>query len=242
VTYPVSILLPGLDGTGDLFGTFVAAAPSDLPVRVQPLPSDQPRSYRDLVETLLPLLPTEPFALIAESFSGPLAILLANRCPRACAVVLCATFIRLPLPQLLARLPALFWRKPPPQLLLQLVMTGGDRRLALAVQDSVAQLDGAIVRARVAAALTIDVTQELQRLAQPLLFLRADRDRLIPAGCAAAVRAAKPSVRISNIDGPHLILQARPDESWRLIAPFLERAFLGAAGLVELRSWPVKLR
>jgi pimeloyl-[acyl-carrier protein] methyl ester esterase len=213
-----------------MFQRFVAAAPSAFPLRVQSLPSDRLRAYSDLVDALLPLLPPEPFALIAESFSGPLAILLANRCPQACAVVLCATFIRPPLPKLLARFPDFFWQKPPPLLLLRHIMTGGDHGLACAVHDTVAPLDAVVLRARVAAALTTDVTEDLRRLTQPLLYLRAERDRLISARCADAVRTARPSAQISSVDGPHLILQARPDESWRLIAPFLEHAFLRAAG------------
>jgi pimeloyl-ACP methyl ester carboxylesterase len=213
-----------------MFERFIEHAPAALPLRVQPLPSDRPRGYADLVDALLPLLPAEPFALIAESFSGPLAILLANRCPQTCAVVLCATFIQPPLPQLLAHLPAFFWERPPSQFLLQLAMTGGDSRLARATRDAVAPLRNSILGSRVAAALTVDVTQDLQRLTQPLLFLRARRDRLLPARCADIVHTTKPSAQISDIDGPHLILQAKPLESWRLIAPFLEQAFLRAAG------------
>ncbi len=213
-----------------MFERFVAATPSAFSVRVQPLPSDRPRSYRDLVDALLPLLPAEPFALVAESFSGPLAILLANRCSQACAVVLCASFIRPPLPQLLARAPDFLWRRPPPRLLLQLVMTGGDHGLASRVRDTVAPLDRAVLRARVAAALTVDVTEDLQRLTQPLLYLRAERDRVVPARCATDIRTAKPSAQISSLSAPHLILQTRPRESWSLIAPFLEQAFLRVAG------------
>ena len=213
-----------------MFERFVAAAPSGLSVCVQPLPSDRTRSYRDLVDALLPLLPAEPFAIVAESFSGPLAILLATLCPRACAVVLCASFVRPPLPQLLASAPEFLLRRPPPRLLLQLLMTGGDHELARDVRGAVAPLDKAVLRARIAAALTVDVTQDLRRLTQPLLYVRAERDRLIPARCAADIRTAKPSAQISTVDGPHLILQARPRESWSLIAPFLVQAFLRVAG------------
>lgn len=226
----MSILLPGLDGTGTLFERFVAAAPSGLSVGVQPLPSDQPRSYPDLVDALLPVLPAEPFALVAESFSGPLAVLLANRCSRVWAVVLCASFVRSRLPQVLARAPDIILRRPPPRLLVQMVMTGGDHGLACAVRDAVRPLDTAVLRARIAAAVTADVTPELERLRQPLLYLRAERDRLISARCAADVRAAQPSAEIASVDGPHLILQARPRESWSLIAPFLEQTFLRAGG------------
>jgi pimeloyl-[acyl-carrier protein] methyl ester esterase len=109
-------------------------------------------------------------------------------------------------------------------------MTGGDSRLARATREAIAPLRSAILRSRVAAALTVDVTQDLQRLTQPLLVLRAKRDRLLRARCADIVHTTNPSAQISDIDGPHLILQAKPRESWRRIAPFLEQAFLRAAG------------
>jgi pimeloyl-ACP methyl ester carboxylesterase len=226
---PVSILLPGLDGTGDMFERFVAAAPSTLSLRVQPLPAGHPQSYQDLVDALLPALPAEPFALVAESFSGPLAVLIAERCSRVCAVTLCASFIRPPLPRMLARAPAFLFQRLPPRIVLELVLTGGDRRLAGSILQTIATVDKAVIRGRIAAALTVDVTQELQRLKQPLLYLRAECDRLVPARCAADVRTLKPSAQISSVNGPHLILQTRPRESWSLIEPFLEQAFLRQA-------------
>jgi pimeloyl-ACP methyl ester carboxylesterase len=105
-------------------------------------------------------------------------------------------------------------------------MTGGHPGLAAAVRDTVATVDGRILHSRINAALTVDVTGELRRLTQPVLYVRAERDRLVPARCAAVVHAAKPSTEMSAVNGPHLLLQSRPVESWRVIAPFLERAFL----------------
>jgi pimeloyl-ACP methyl ester carboxylesterase len=226
---PTSILLPGLDGTGKLFERFVAAAPASLTLRVQPLPADRPRGYEDLADELFPLLPSGPVALIAESFSGPLAVLLANRCPQVCAVVLCATFVRSPLPRPLAYLPRSLWLSPPPALALRLLMTGGDRALAAAVRSAVAQVDSSVLHARSRAALAVDASAELQRLRKPVLYLRAGRDRLIPPRCAADISATLPSVEVATLDGPHLILQAQPIESWRLISPFLNEAFSRAA-------------
>src|SRR5688500_4590733 len=109
VTQPALILLPGLDGTGNLFEKFAACAPSDWPLRTLQLPSERPRASLELAGSLLAQLPKASGALIAASFSGPLAILLANRCSRVRAVVLCATFVRRPLPGLLARGPKFLW-------------------------------------------------------------------------------------------------------------------------------------
>lgn len=227
---PVSILLPGLDGTAELFEPFVAAAPKAFPVRPLALPSDRPRDYGELATWTLAQLPREPFALIAESFSGPLALLVADRCPEVTAVVLCASFVEAPLPRLLARLPAFVWNRPPPRALLSFFLTGGDQTLSDAVHHAVASVPSRVLAQRVAAALSVDVTAELERFSRPLLFVAAQLDRVIPSRCAQRVRAIKPSACVVEVRGPHLILQSRPVDAWNRIAPFLQSACVRDAG------------
>lgn len=221
---PLSLLLPGLDGTGELFAPFVSAAPPDWPVRVVPLPSDQPRGYHDLAEWLLPALPNERFALIAESFSGPLAILLANRCPQIYAVVLAASFVQAPVPRAFARLAGHAGRLRPPAWALRVFMTGGDPVLAEAMRKVLPAVGRDVIGGRIAAVSSVDVTSELQRVHQPLLVLRATRDRLIPARGAQAIRSLTPAAASVDVDGPHLLLQAKPTQCWGAIEPFLRGA------------------
>lgn len=227
---PISILLPGLDGTAKLFDQFLAAAPAEFRVRSLPLPNDRPRSYRELADWVLTQLPLEPFALVAESFSGPLALLVADRCPRVTAMVLCASFVRAPLPEILGRLPAFIWSRPPPAVLVRFFLTGGDRVLGDTVSNAVASVSGDVIAARIAAALSVDVTSELERFTRPLLFLRAERDRVVPARSADLIRALKPSVSFVDLPAPHLLLQARPRDAWSHIKSFLEKASLPDAG------------
>jgi pimeloyl-[acyl-carrier protein] methyl ester esterase len=220
---PPSILLPGLDGTGDLFTNLLGAASPEWPLRVMPLPDDRPRGYHELAESIVPRLPQEPFAIIAESFSGPLAVLLASRSRCVSAVVLCASFVRPPLPAWFAALPDVFWRRPPPTFAIQLFMTGGDRRLAGAVRDAIRKTKSAVLATRANASLTVNVSAELANLRQPVLYLRAARDRLVPGACGAEICKLQRRAELLNIDGPHLLLQARAKESWVRIATFLER-------------------
>lgn len=223
---PVSILLPGLDGTADLLEPFVAAAPKAFPVRSLALPNDRPRDYSELSTWVLPQLPTEPFALIAESFSGPLALLIADRCPRVIAVVLCASFVEAPLPGILAHLPDFFWNRPPPRALLNFFLTGGDRALSKAVQDALANVPGRVLAQRVAAVLSVDVTAELERFSRPLLFVAAQLDRVVPSRCAQRALAVKPSACFVEVRAPHLVLQSRPVDAWSKITPFLRGALV----------------
>src|SRR4051812_4389167 len=92
------ILLPGLHGTADLFLPLLAAIPPDLPTRIISYPTHEPLSYDDLLRLIdTQLSNEESIVLIAESFSGPLALRYAAMHPaRVRAVILCASFIRSP--------------------------------------------------------------------------------------------------------------------------------------------------
>jgi hypothetical protein len=46
----------------------------------------------------------------------------------------------------------------------------------------------------------------------------------------ANILALKPTAERASVDGSHLLLQAKPSESWHRITPFLERASVGGAG------------
>jgi hypothetical protein len=69
------VLLPGLDGTGDLFVDFIATFPESWTSTTVTFPTDRFLPYTDLrpfVTTAVSQL--ERFLLVAESFSAPLAV------------------------------------------------------------------------------------------------------------------------------------------------------------------------
>lgn len=219
----ITILLPGLHGTADLFERFVAAAPADIAPRIQPLPNDAPLGYDALAEWILARLPQEPLVLIAESYSGPLALLVADRAPQVVGLVLCVTFVEPPAPAFLAHIPMLVFGVTPPVVAISALLTGGDRALAREVQRTVRALRADVIASRIASALHVDASAELQRFSKPLLCLSASRDWIVPARSAATMRALNPSAEFVTIDGPHMILQTRPAEVWKYISAFLDR-------------------
>src|SRR4051794_21289442 len=108
-------MLPGMDGSGDLFHEFAAMAPSSVAPLVTLLPSIGP--YEDLLKEIAVGLPESGnFAILAESFSGPLAIRLAvSLAPRVVNLVLCNTFATSPQPHALRMIPwRLVFSFPPP--------------------------------------------------------------------------------------------------------------------------------
>ena len=94
------ILLPGLDGTGELFAPLVAHLGADIETRVVAYPPDGSQRYTDLLEYVRASLPVdEPFVLLGWSFSGPLALMIAAEHPENFrGVILCASFQSNPRP------------------------------------------------------------------------------------------------------------------------------------------------
>lgn len=221
------VLLPGMDGTGILFENFVAALQASTVIVVYPM--DQPLGYAELEQLVLASLPTdEPYILLGESFSGPIAISIAAKRPANLqAVVLACTFAKLPLPRLPAWLQKLvgaapFWRVPvtftarsvlgrfySPQLYLRLKQ----------VHDAVAP---AVWKARLRAVMAVDYSALLPRIQVPVLCLRATHDRVVFAPASALISKQLPSARVVDIDGPHFLLQAKPAEAAAALRDFAQ--------------------
>lgn len=87
------VLLPGLDGSGRLFEEFVRCRPhADVSIARYPLdPSWRLDDYVDHVEATIDAV--LPCVVVAESFSGPIALRLQQRDRRVAGVVLAASFV-----------------------------------------------------------------------------------------------------------------------------------------------------
>src|ERR1700758_5078266 len=112
------VLLPGMDGTGIFFEDFAAAIQQDFRPVVVRYPNDPSLGYAGLEPIVRAALPhDEPYLILGESFSGPIAISIAASNPAGLlGLILCVTFARNPHPLLplastiLKPLPA--WRVP----------------------------------------------------------------------------------------------------------------------------------
>jgi pimeloyl-[acyl-carrier protein] methyl ester esterase len=93
------VLLPGMDGSGLLFADFIEALGPDVDAKVVAYPPDRVLGYPELTVLARAELPSDrPFVLLAESFSGPVAVALAAlRPPGLRALVLACSFVRSPI-------------------------------------------------------------------------------------------------------------------------------------------------
>ncbi|MBW2523997.1 MAG: alpha/beta hydrolase [Deltaproteobacteria bacterium] len=224
------ILLPGLDGTGRLFESFRAVlARAQRTFSIVRLPAQPPGDYRQLADRLGAQLDLTGAVLVAESFSGPLALeLAANHGAGSLAgVVLVASFVRSPVPRSLRWLPwrAIFSVAPPTWAIRRyLVGNAAPATLVAEVRRAVATVEASVLAQRVQLVLTTDVTEQLTKSATDVLYLQATRDRIVRQRCVDAITRARADVAVVPIEAPHLLLQTRPQEAWAAIERWLSLA------------------
>lgn len=235
------LLLPGLDGTGDLFAPFtdaVASAPGlGLQATVLRYPTQQVMDYAALTDLARAALPTdEPFVLLGESFSGPIAIRLASEAPPGLrGLVLCCSFVRNPRRALAPLAPLTRWlplaRMPRPLMDWALLGRLATPALSAALGRAVTAVDPAVLRARLQAVIDIDATSTWRRVKVPSLYLRGLHDRLVPASVAKALAHQLPHTQRADIDAPHALLQTAPEAAAQAVARFV--AGLGHMGEIR---------
>lgn len=194
-------------------------------------PPHESLSYDALLARIEARLPANgPYVVIAESFSGPLAIRLAAAKPQGLlAVVLVATFHTRPVSRWLASFRPLLTRAvfslPLPGAVVRGLLTGAaaPTELVDAFRIAVASVDPVVLAGRAKAALAVDVSAEVTRSQVPMLFIRATRDALVRDTIIDEMRALNPSLESAEVVAPHLVLQCAPDESAAAISAFIDR-------------------
>jgi pimeloyl-ACP methyl ester carboxylesterase len=225
--HPKLILLPGLDGTGDLFDPLLAELDTDVRPVVVRYRSPPLTRYEDCQAAVTSQLPAnEPYVLLGESFSGPIAVsIAATRPPGLRGVILSASFVSSPTPTLKRLQPLVRFLpmggKPgwvSNYLLLSPSASPALRDHFARTMASVAPPD---LRARLREIALVDVSHKLAAIDAPILYLRATRDRLVPAECADRIARATSRVRIVDFEAPHMLLQTAPGECARVIGEFV---------------------
>lgn len=224
------VLLPGLDGTGRLFAGLVETLPASIEPLVVPYPSDRALGYRELADVVRARFPEgRRFALLGESFSGPLAIRLAASRPAGlAAVVLVASFHCRPVSAGLAAIEPLLRPLvglPPPRFAIRRLLAGTDAPLGLVdeVRAAVGGVRRDVLAARLREALQVDASRELAACTLPVLHITGRRDGLLRPGIAEEMHSLLPSMETLELDAPHLVAQRRPADTSAVVGDFLAR-------------------
>ncbi|MGO9027903.1 MAG: alpha/beta fold hydrolase, partial [Acidimicrobiales bacterium] len=179
------LLLPGLDGTGRLFAPLLPELDQHFGLISVAYPCDRVLGLDELADYVRGFVPpASRYAIVAESFSGLIALKLAREPPPGLtAVVLVAAFVRSPFPWLLR--PCLdasaefLVRLPAPRWPLARWLTGGHAALAADVRAAVSSVSPAVVAARLRILARVDARRDLALCRVPMLYLAGARDRLV---------------------------------------------------------------
>ncbi len=220
-------LLPGLDGTGDLFAPLLCALGPTVRTQVVRYPTHEELDYGAHEALARRALPTgAPYVLLGESFSGPIAIEIAASAPTDLAgLILVGTFVRNPRPALAPLrhvLPLLPMRALPLWLARLIAMNRDATQPIMDLHERVmSTVSPRALRARLLAVADVDAAAALARVRVPILYLRATHDRLVPRSAGELVRAVAPRTRVLDIVAPHMLLQCAADETATAIRNFL---------------------
>lgn len=223
------VLLPGMDGTGELFSEFIAALPGEFRIDTVRYPSDGCLSYAELERFVREACPlSEPFVLLAESFSTPVAIKYAASKPSNLeGLILCVGF---------ATSPARGWRRivgsllapimfhiPLPSIAVKRWLVGSDAPPSLVkrVRSVVMSVRPRVLSSRLRGVFACDVRSELEQIDVPMLYVRAERDRLVEPERLTELLRIRPQITEVTIEGPHLLLQREPHRAAGAVANFL---------------------
>ncbi len=223
------VLLPGMDGTGEMFEPLVTVIKQSQPkakIRIVRYPPNIALGYAELVEFAAAQLPCGPCILIGESFSGPIALELATKfSENVQCVVLSTSFACNPLTSLAWAAPLLDFLpiSYAPSWLMeqQLFNDSATPALKAALDRALKSVQPNVMRARLRAIFQVDARKTLSQMQQPLLYLQADADRVVPERCAQEIKQAQPNAKILTLPGPHCLLQAAPELAWRSISAWL---------------------
>lgn len=221
------IFLPGLDGLGEMLGPVQEQLGFDSST-VLSYPTDQALGYDDLCLYVRERWPTEDFVLIVDSFSGPVAIKeIASGLKHCKALILVSSFARHPVPGLLLRLAypllPLILHVPPPQFALRALLLGWDAKATLGrrMQGAIAKVSSSVLAHRFRELAMVDVRDQVPAIKVPTLYLQGTRDHVVGRSAGLKLQALNPTIQITTLDAPHLILQAKPEDAGKVILDFL---------------------
>jgi len=224
------LLLPGMDGTGELFSDLLDALPGGFTPVVIKYHSNRNLSLYELAELVQDYFPIkERFVIIAESFSVPVAVICAAKNPANLeTLVLCAGFVTSPIKGLNRYigwiLAPVLLRLPLPEIMLKIWLVGRNATSGLSskVKAIISSIRKDVLIGRLKSILKCDVREYLGKIEMPILYIRAKNDRLINKSCYEEIKSANSKVKLLELDGPHLILQREPEKSAKIIMEFIK--------------------
>ena len=222
------VLLPGLEGTGDLFEPLISNLADWINPIVISYPRDKHYSHQALKTRALKVLPTDTdYVILGESYAGPLAVLVAATKPAGLkGVILCASFVKKPfrlIPSWFSLLSVgpIYSLWPATIRLRGVFGSGKHKQVVTMALKAIRSVRPGVIAERVKAILTVNVEKELMQTDVPMLYLVGTKDYLIRRHNVAGIKKIKNDLMVAEINTQHFILQLEPEKSAREIEKFL---------------------
>ncbi len=222
-------VLPGMDGTGRLLNPFVQSLGRRVEAQVFDYPTHVIQSYDEIISAVEAILPRngEDFAILAESFAGPIALTLAQKgIPGLRALIMVVTFgatPRHPLLRLTGVLPmAKLMSLPVPRRFARRMMLGGKAPEGALdkLMEVFYMISPEVLASRLDEMRKLSLDQTVVDL--PAMYIQATKDLLLPDNALDDLEALLPQIEVHRIEGPHLVLDTQPTTCARLVAGFLD--------------------
>lgn len=209
-----------MDGTGKLFKPICDLL--SAPTIIIPLPQSGSQSYEFLADHIEAQLPNEAFIIVAESFSGPIAALLAAKGLKYLkGIVFVATFLSCPKPALvslakLMPLKALLGVPLAKSFISSLLLHDFNY---LEFKAALEEVPHSTLIARLTSICNLKMVNRCVDL--PVLYLCAASDYLVSSNQIGLFKQNFKNIRVEYIEGTHFLLQTSPKDCSEVIGKFL---------------------
>lgn len=226
---PRLVLMPGLDGTGIFFRPIIRSLVSGVSPYVITYPAEERFSLAEYARFVGGQLPEDDVVLVAESFSGLVALMLLHERPvNVRGVVFSATFAE-PLHHLFITIassisitPSMVLRMPASAMNFLLFGPYASKELKELLCETLVRLSPDILKHR-AGLIASGYPFLEERFDIPCLYLQASRDRLVPKQAARWFAGHFTSFELARFEAPHCLLQTRPADCAERIMEFVRK-------------------
>jgi pimeloyl-ACP methyl ester carboxylesterase len=221
------VLLPGLHGTDGLFAPLLNVVPEGFRYEVCGYSTDKKQSYDELVEEVAARVSAieEPFIVVGESFSGPIAIALAaRRLPHLKGIVLVATFVSAPGISIGRYLPwTLGFRLTAPLYRFRRMFSSKESQFVVdMISTELQRVRPEVLAHRIELVYSVDVSKQLAACEVPIAYFRGRYDFVVPERNLKLILKIRPDVSVTEFRTQHFILQSMPGPAWDGIDTFTQ--------------------
>lgn len=221
------VLLPGLDGTDVFFRPLLTTLPEWITPLVIQFPPSGVNEYPDLLQMVRALLAEVPrYHVLGWSFSGPLALMLAQAEPeKVQGVVLVSSFVRPPR-RLFVQLrwaaitPVVWLLRFGKRLPVWLSRSSNDR-LRQDKTETWKRVSAEMIAARIRTLLDVDARHLLKHCVCPVLCVAGGNDRIVPYDNVEEMARIRESIRVRTIAGEHFAIYTNPVGALAAITEFI---------------------